>query len=119
MRVNSGDIMPALLLLLFSVSFSIGAAVVVAVIKNAGGNQGGAQEPWPVQHPCPIAQTCAFRRPGCWIAVKSRNVLAVQSALGLHNVRPCSWFEGLAAEEKVFISPPVQGWILVMGCGLP
>ena len=34
---------------------------------------------------------------------------------------PCSWEEGLieARERKLFISPPVGGWILVVGSSLP
>jgi hypothetical protein len=58
-------------------------------------------------------------RPSSWLAVKSRSLEAVQSALGLHNAKPCSWIEGLAGDEKLFIAPPVKGWIIVLGSGLP
>jgi hypothetical protein len=110
--------MPALLLLLFSTALSIGLAIIVLLIRRARERAGEvpARAPEPS---CPYERTCIFRRPGCWLAVKSRNLLAVQSALGLHNVKPCSWTEGLAGDEKLFIAPPVKGWILVMGCGLP
>jgi len=57
--------------------------------------------------------------PGCWVAVKTRNPRAVQAALGLRNSRSCSWLEGLATEGKVFITPPIKGWTLVTGTGLP
>jgi hypothetical protein len=42
-------------------------------------------------------------------------------ALRLHNPSPCSWEEGLHAanEQKLFISPPVAGWVLVFGANLP
>jgi hypothetical protein len=62
-----------------------------------------------------------FRRPDCWLAVRNGNVPAVQSALALHNVKPCSWVDGLAGDtdEKLFISPPVSGWVLVIGSALP
>ena len=62
-----------------------------------------------------------LRRPDCWLAVKSRNVHAVQSALALQDVRPCFWADGLSgvSEQKLFISPPVSGWVLVMGSALP
>src|SRR6185503_20162467 len=45
----------------------------------------------------------------------------VQMALELHKPTPCSWEEGMtvAHEQKLFISPPVEGWILVMGSRLP
>src|SRR6185295_7557650 len=41
--------------------------------------------------------------------------------LRLNNPTPCSWEEGLARAQghKLFISPPVGGWILVMGSDLP
>jgi hypothetical protein len=66
---------------------------------------------------CPAS----LKRPNCWLAVKNKNVAAVQSALSIHNPKPCSWAEGLSgnAEQKVFISPPVSGWILVVGSALP
>ncbi len=47
--------------------------------------------------------------------------MAVQSALALHNSKPCSWAEGLLgdSDQKLFVSPPVSGWILVIGSALP
>ena len=62
-----------------------------------------------------------FAPPARWLAVKSINPRAVQTALGLHNPRPCTWEEGVTAAEdqKLFISPPVRGWILVLGSNLP
>ena len=56
-----------------------------------------------------------------WIVIKGGPVSAVQSALGLHNPVPCSWEEGLShlTPQKLFISPPVRGWIVVIGPGLP
>ncbi len=109
--------MPALLLLLFSIPLSIGTSIIVLVIRRARrATIAPRVEPEP---PCPFERTCFFRRPGCWLAVKSRNLLAVQSALGLHNPHPCSWSEGVAGEGRLFIAPPVRGWILVMGSGLP
>lgn len=57
--------------------------------------------------------------PDAWLAVKSRNLFAVQKALSLHKTQPCSWVEGFSSADKLFISPPVKGWILVAGAGLP
>jgi len=59
--------------------------------------------------------------PTRWLAIKSGNPHLVQAALGLANPKPCSWEEGLSAahEHKLFIAPPVNGWILVMGSSLP
>ena len=56
-----------------------------------------------------------------WLAIKGEDPKIVQIALQLHHPTPCSWAEGLveAKEDKLFISPPVSGWILVVGLGLP
>ncbi len=56
-----------------------------------------------------------------WLAVKTTHLETVQSALRLHNPVPCSWGEGLSylARRKLFLSPPVRGWTLVIGAGLP
>lgn len=59
------------------------------------------------------------RRPARWLAIRSRDPQAVQLALGLHNPRPCSWTEGVFLSRNLFIAPPVNGWTLVFGAGLP
>ena len=60
-------------------------------------------------------------RPARWLAIKSTNPMVVQSALGLQNLKPCSWQEGLeqAQDRSILVSPPVDGWILVTGGGVP
>jgi hypothetical protein len=60
-------------------------------------------------------------QPSFWLAVKGTDLWPVQQALGLDAPVPCTWEEGLqeASERKLFISPPVQGWILIVGSGLP
>jgi hypothetical protein len=62
-----------------------------------------------------------LKQPNCWLAIKNRNLIAVQSALALHNPKPCTWLEGLSGDDaqKLFISPPVSGWTLVIGPALP
>jgi hypothetical protein len=62
-----------------------------------------------------------FDRPTRWMAVKCTNIQKVQSAIGLHNPTPCPLSEGFSRlnEHKLFISPPVKGWILVVGNSLP
>jgi hypothetical protein len=66
-------------------------------------------------------RTALFDQPCRWLAIKGHNPGAVQAALHLHAPMPCSWEEGLmeARERKLFISPPVSGWILVVGSSLP
>src|SRR5438093_5524731 len=115
--------MPLLLLLLLGMALGTGVVLVVLVSRWVR-RQRAQRELWPAE---PIRRRLTYatsragylRRPACWLAIKSRNLLTVQSALGLHNPKPCSWMDGLAGEDKLFISPPVNGWILVIGSGLP
>ena len=59
--------------------------------------------------------------PEQWLAIRSGNVAAIQETLGLSNPQRCTWKDGFAISgvEKLFISPPVNGWILVVGPALP
>ncbi len=63
----------------------------------------------------------APKRATSWLSIKSNSAHAVQSALSLHNPKPCSWAEGLSGdhEKSLFIAPPVAGWVLVVGPALP
>lgn len=69
----------------------------------------------------PVVMPFLFDRPSRWIAVKCSNIVKVQAALGLHNPAPCSWSEGFAKlqERKLFISPSVKGWSIIVGASLP
>jgi len=60
-----------------------------------------------------------YRRPQTWLAIKSRNLEMVQRALSLHDAKPCLWMDGLAGEKRLFVAPPVSGWILIFGPALP
>jgi hypothetical protein len=65
--------------------------------------------------------TSVFEAPSRWLAVRSQNPRAIQEALGLQHARACSWSDALGTpfEPRLFIAPPVRGWVLVMGCDLP
>jgi hypothetical protein len=58
-------------------------------------------------------------RPSCWLAIRSVTPEAVMKALRLDHASPCSWAEGLAGDHEFFISPRLNGWIIVTGLGLP
>src|SRR3954454_7790220 len=114
--------MPMLLLLLLALAMSTGSAMVVLVIRR--GRRQSQSRPIKSVFDTPVSfasphHSAFLPRPSSWLAVKSRNLAAVQAALGLHNPKPCSWQDGLAGEEKLFIAPPVKGWILIFGCDLP
>ena len=70
------------------------------------------------QHFFPF-QPRVISRPCCWMAIRSVSPEAVKSALGLGRAAPCSWAEGLAGGHEFFISPRVNGWVIVTGLGLP
>jgi len=66
-----------------------------------------------------FVQLDARTRPECWLAVRTTSTENVRAALGIHRAAPCTWAEGLAGEHEFFISPPVHGWVIVTGQGLP
>jgi len=120
--VNVGNLIPLLLLLLFSLAVTIGAAFVGFILRQQrrkAGLKPTTNERALTSH-SPISSADPFvARPSSWLAVKSRSLAKVQSALGLHNVKPCSLAKGMSGVEQLFIAPPINGWILVFGAGLP
>lgn len=62
-----------------------------------------------------------FEQPCRWLAIRGDSVSSVQAALHLRHVVQCSWEVGLveAHEDKLFISAPISGWIIVVGSSLP
>jgi hypothetical protein len=126
MGVLTHEVAPALLLgvFLFVLFASVSLVLIIIKIRKLKNLSLAAElscnerESSRVKHFLPNA---GWKRPGCWLAINNRNLRAVQSALSLHNPKPCSWAEGLSGEggQKLFISPPVDGWVLVMGAALP
>jgi hypothetical protein len=118
--VNTADAIPLLLLLLIAMAVTTGTVLVLLVSRA---RRLRPRLAIPVRLP---PSSHAFEsplqfvnRPASWLAVKSKNLTEIQAALGLHHVKPCSWLEGLAGEEKLFIAPPLKGWVLIFGSGLP
>lgn len=58
-------------------------------------------------------------RPCCWIAIRSVSPEAVKNALGLNRFAPCTWTEGLMGGHEFFISPRLNGWVILTGMALP
>jgi hypothetical protein len=118
---NVSSLIPALLLVLFMGAVLGGTTITVLVLS------------WKRKQLLALDQSLSrsfkdlsasvapalLKRPQTWLAVRSKNVHAVQLALGLNNAQPCTWLEGLAGEEKLFIAPAVKGWVLIIGSGLP
>jgi len=57
--------------------------------------------------------------PRLWLAVRTSQQFAVQTALGLRNAKLCSWTEGLSGGSALFVARPVKGWTLILGAALP
>ena len=64
-------------------------------------------------------QPAKLQRPDCWLAIRAVSPEAVKMTLGMNDAAPCSWAEGIAGEHEFFISPRVNGWVIVTGMGLP
>ncbi|HRK19393.1 MAG TPA: hypothetical protein PK970_10595 [Hyphomicrobiaceae bacterium] len=61
-----------------------------------------------------------------WLAVKSGDTFEVAAALGVEHLTPANWSTGLGTvhdnelgDGRVFFTPPVDGWTLVVGRALP
>ena len=117
---NVGSLFPALLIVLF-MGAVLGGTVVAFLVAGWRRKQLSTGESFTNSFSdlSISLKSLHVQRPTTWLAVRSRNVHAVQVALGLHNVQPCTWSEGLSGEEKLFIAPPVKGWVLIVGSGLP
>jgi hypothetical protein len=118
--VNSADVMPIVLLVLLALVIGLGTGMVFLVARWRKKCIRVTPPPLaPEQELPPVHRHCFLPRPGAWLTVRSRNLQSVQSALRLHNPRPCTFLQGLANEHKLFIAPPVNGWIVITGSGLP
>ena len=118
------DLIPVLLILVLGMALGIGLTCMMLVVHSLRRGRLASRR---VLRRTEFAarerrfHPAAHTAPGRWLAIKSGNLHLVQAALGLHNPTPCTWEEGLtfANEQKLFITPPVGGWILVMGASLP
>jgi hypothetical protein len=125
MGVLDNDLISGLLLSVLTFVLAMSTLVVYLILRLRRREAYLAEfEPTPEIVPLPRAfavhRSVSFKRPECWLAIKNRNILSVQAALALHDVKTCSWADGLAGgDQKLFISPPVSNWILVMGPALP
>jgi hypothetical protein len=121
LRENS--LIVALLILVLGFVLGIGFTCLLLVVHFSRKAQLALREPRWKHEGLPRERRFQhiFPAPSRWLAIKSSHPHVVQAALGLHKPTPCSWEEGLtvAHEQKLFISPPLAGWILVMGSRLP
>jgi hypothetical protein len=69
------------------------------------------------EKPIPFGYKC------CWLAIKSTDIEGITSALNLSSIEETNWTKGLEeayeASGKVFVSPALDNWVLVIGISLP
>src|SRR2546423_9973286 len=121
---RESNLMTVLLILVLLVALVLGLVTLLMVVHFTRSARLARHREMPRNRLLPVLrrfQPSSFAVPNRWLAIRSPNPHAVQAALGLLRPRPCSWEEGLSAaqDRKLFISPSVDGWILVMGSSLP
>lgn len=114
------DLFPVLLISFLGLALGIGMICFLLVCRSVRSRRSTGSSAIRTHRRRSFLPTI-FDWPCRWLVIKGSNLPAAQQALGLHNPRPCSWTEGLARaqELQLFISPPVGGWMLVMGSALP
>ncbi|HVY72334.1 MAG TPA: hypothetical protein VHH73_20535 [Verrucomicrobiae bacterium] len=68
-----------------------------------------------------VCRSMLFKHPCRWLAIRCLNPPAVRDALDLQDATLCGWVEGLTrlGDDHLFITPPLNGWVLVFGSALP
>jgi len=68
-----------------------------------------------------LPYSALINMPHHWIAVQGVTAEALVNALKLQNLNECTWTDGLASasQNRVFISPRIGNWTLILGDGLP
>ena len=116
--MSQENLIPVVLLLLLGFVLGIGATMlawIIALQRRARPIKPLIRH-WPE---FPVFKLTLAPRPASWMAIRSQSPQAVRAALGLDHFAPCPWGEGLAGGHRFFIGPPVNGWIIVTGSGLP
>lgn len=123
--VQGEDMVVYLLLLLLAAVIVLGAVCFLLVLHFVGQRR---RDQSAEIRPDPAAGTAiAWRNSGVllvparWIAVRAATVREVRNALELSEATPCTIEDGLAGnhQQALFLAPPVNGWVLITGPGVP
>jgi hypothetical protein len=114
----------SLLLLILAFALAVGLACSLVVVRLWRVNRLAQQRRLArlAHFPRPRrAQAPGPALPSRWLALWDAPPRAVIAALHLRGPAPCSWQQALAAdrEQRLFVSPQLEGWTLVFGAGLP
>jgi len=114
--MNMADTIPLLLLTGLGICLGMGLALLAWVMTLRRMALRKRYDPPVIERP--VSKT-TVQRPNLWVAVRSRTTEEVRSALGLDHSTPCSWREGITGNHEFFISPRVNGWVIITGLALP
>ncbi len=119
---RDNDLIAGLLMAIFLVTLAIGIMCLLFLLTTIRHRQlGPSTSRAPQRVAAPRAWNPRLVTPCRWLSIQSSEPIRVQEALQLHKTTPCSWLEALtfSQDQQLFITPPVNGWILVLGSGLP
>lgn len=122
--IHNGDYVAVLLVLFLLLILGIAALFVWLASRQAGTRRRQLERQFPPSPHWSGSESCRpdiFDSPCRWIAVRTTEPRAVQKALRLANPTICTWAEGLAEarDRRLFITPPIGEWVLVVGSSLP
>lgn len=124
--VQGGDYVAVFMLGLLFLILAVGALFVWMAARHARERKAWAEAEFRHRSRSRWAEGGGFRpeifeSPCRWIAVRTTEPRAVQKALKLANPTLCTWAEGMAGarDRRLFITPPIGDWVLVVGPGLP
>lgn len=120
-----GDLLPYFLLLLLAAVIVLGAVCLLLAVHVVRQRRRAHAAEFPRE--TPESAAVAWRNSGVllvpsrWMAVRAATVRDVRNALALSNATPCSIEDGLAGnhQQALFLAPPVNGWVLITGPGVP
>jgi hypothetical protein len=119
--VTRNDDIIAILLICLVVFVGVSALIVRRVVRAELRLKNQLRQAPPVPVIAPLSPAALVEPPLRWLAVRATSIPFVQSALELQNARACVWSDVLVPpfEPRLFIAPPVRGWILILGSDLP
>lgn len=125
--VPGDEVVVVLLFLLLAAVIVLGAVCLLLVLHFVNQRRRDQQASIPARTEAASPPTVAWRPggvllvPARWMAVRATTVREVRNALGLSNATPCSIEDGLAGnhQQALFLAPPVNGWVLITGPGVP
>jgi hypothetical protein len=116
-RASTIETPPVIWFVLAMTALTVAAIALVMAPQMADGRVVFNATP---DRPCPFGYRMG------WIAVRSRDTAGVAAALQLSQPEVANWRTGIGSvyddtlgQTRIFVSPPVNGWVFVIGLPLP